>query len=248
MKKLLTLILAVCLVAVPVQAAVAVVSNTAAGSSDTFAVTTGTINTSGATCLVVLVSWYNGMAATVVVSDSKSNTWTPLTSQATSNDTEIRFYYACGGTVGTNHTFTADSGATTSFPCLAAIAVSGTLAASAHDQESAGDTADAATSVQGASLTPSQNNEIVFSGLGLDDPTGTPTINGGFTVSNTVVHDGANHVGCGLAYLIQTSAAAANPTWSWTTAVRAAAINESFKAATTIPVLQHHRRQQRNHQ
>jgi hypothetical protein len=54
------------------------IASVSAGSSDGISVTTGNIDTSGANLLLASVADYNAESA-VTLTDSKGNTWTPLT-------------------------------------------------------------------------------------------------------------------------------------------------------------------------
>lgn len=165
--------------------------------------TTDAIDTTGATLLVIAVSYWDGIADPII-SDSKSNTWTGLTAQLGSNGYS-RLFYCIGGTVGTGHTFTANQ-----VGSLSAIAVSAYSNVGAYDAESGASSASA-TTLQPGSITPASNGAVLVTGL-MNFPGGTPTINGGFTVTGSAVAPGSFLVG--MAYLIQTTAAAANPTWA----------------------------------
>ena len=82
--------------------AIALISSTSASNTaDT--VTTGSIETTAATLLVVWLAMDNG--GTVSLSDSKSNSWTALTSSVNGSTKSI-LYYCSNPTVGTGHTFT----------------------------------------------------------------------------------------------------------------------------------------------
>lgn len=210
--------------------AYALVANVAAGATDGGNnVTTGGVDTSGADLLIVAVASYDGggVIPTITVSDSKSNTWTPLTRTGAGDVVLCRFYYCVGGTVGGSHTFTASS--TGGFPTVLAAAFSGAHA-SPFDQETAGAHGSGITSIQPGSVTPGEDNELLVSVVGLN-AANTISINGGFTESDEVAYSSGNHFGASLAYLIQTSAAAANPTWSWASSTAGATTIATFKAA-----------------
>lgn len=165
------------------------------------------VNTTGATLLVTLVS-----SATVTVGsrtdlDSLTNTWTLIGAIRTGGPfgQQCALYYVNGSpSVGSGHTFN-DTAETT--PYIGMLAFSGTATSSALDQVTG---AAAQTSpAHAGSLTPSANNAVVvFGGGGYAT---TQSMDGGFTLQEH--GDGAagvNYSGA-LGYLIQTTAAAANP-------------------------------------
>ena len=153
--------------------------------------TTSSINTTGSNLIVIFTAEYS--APVQAPTDSNSNTWTPLTEY---NGVErIRGYYVLSPTVGSGHTFT-NNNATNSLFAVAAYS-----GVASFDQESG-----SGTNVPG-SITPSADNALLLTGLacGLG---ATHTIDSGFTVFEDTASVGA------LGELIQTSAAAANPTWT----------------------------------
>lgn len=205
--------------------AIAVVAHTIAGASagNPNDVTTGAIITTGASLLLVVVA-SSPAAVSPVVSDSKGNTWTGLTDHVDAN-TRVRISYAIPGSVGSGHTFTASK--TSSFPSIAVLAISGT-SASPFDQQNGANSAST-TSIQPGIITPAQNNTIIVSGLNWNG-TANLAINSGFTISDSIVGIGGQFYGSAFAYLIQSTAAAVNPIWSWTTSNVAGAVIANFKS------------------
>jgi hypothetical protein len=188
-----------------------VVSTSQAGAgADT---TTGAIDTTGVTLLVASASWFPGIDANPTLTDSKSNTWTGLTAQASGNS-KVRIWWTIPSSVGSGHTFTI-GGAGSIF---AAIFVSGWTGqhASPQDQQN-GATVTTASTLSTGSVTPSENNELLIAALVMDDNSaGAVSINTGFTITNTVPLTGGNSVGGSHAYLVQGSAGATNPQWNVT--------------------------------
>lgn len=172
---------------------------------------TSSRNTTGANLIVIALSWYNAVTANPTVSDSKSNTWTPLT-QVDSSFLSVQMWYAVSPTVGAGHTFTCTGSGFS--PTLSVVSVSGVNTGDALDQESAGGaSAGSGTTVQPGSVTPDEANCLIVSVLAsYANVINQPTINGGYTALTLASQD-SDHVGGGSAYLIQTSAAATNPTW-----------------------------------
>lgn len=184
-----------------------VVSTIQRGTTDPW--TTSAIDTSGADALIAVVAWSpsNGEPT---LTDSKGNTWT-LRNIATGGfgGEANRIFDCIGPTVGTGHTFTltgssADTG-------IAVLACSGVKQTSPYDQSNQNDFASGATMNPG-SVTPTEDNELIVCGLSTIQVS-TASIDGGFTELGYLT---ASNRGIDLAYLIQTTAAAANPTWSFT--------------------------------
>lgn len=197
--------------------AYSLLANAAAAGTGTTAVT-GAIDTTGADLLIVAG---NSFDVAISVSDSKGNSWSSLTEYGGAS-ARVRLFYVRGGTVGSGHTFTITS--TVGFPCVAVLAFSGSVA-SPFDQESG------AGAAQPGSVTPSEDNELLVSGLCFS-PSGTISINSSFSISNQIDYAGGTNMGLAMAYKIQTSAGAENPTWSTTTSFTTRTSNiATFKAA-----------------
>lgn len=232
MKKLSVIALLVTLFAVQVWAAISVGMTTTDGDSAN-TVTTDAIDTTGATAIAIAVASFTSGGLTV--SDSKSNTWTPLTQECSAADNCIQLFFFCGGTVGSSHTFTAAG--TSKFPAVIVFPLAGTLTASCSDGESSGGNTTSTTSVQPGTLTPSRDNGIVITAIGFLSDHTDASIDGGFSDPIEFPSDGANFDGIAGSYLIQTTAAATNPTWTWTSGTHGAAVSAAFKvaAAATTP-------------
>lgn len=184
------------------------------------------IDTTGANLIVLSVSSYAGGTG-LTVSDSKGNTWTPLTQKSGVN-ARCRLYYCASPVVGTGHTFSVTG--TGIYPAFDALAFSG-AAASPFDVEN-GATASGVTSVQPGSVMPSANGELIVTGMCSDGTFASgPSVDSGFTLDAWLGYTASVNMGGGGAYLVQTTAAAVNPTWSWSTARGAVAVVAAFKAA-----------------
>lgn len=203
--------------------AFAIIANDAAGGTAN-TVTSASLDTTGANLLVIVAIWY-APAGVITVSDSKSNTWTPRTEYTSGgSNARVQIYYNVAGTVGTGHTFTVAG--TSKFPSIWVLAASGSHG-TPYASENGANTSSA-TSLQPGSVTPPEDGCLVVTGL--DCYTGTSAnIGSGYTA---MVEDylASNHLGGGGAYLIQGTAAAINPTWSWTTTGEAVACQAVFKS------------------
>ena len=149
------------------------------------------------------------------ISDSKSNTWTRVVLNISSGVVgQLVIYYCINPTTDPAHTFTVDGGASGhSF-------ASGTITAWARCQ--AFDTSEngnesTGTTVQPGSLAASSANSLYIVGLttAASGPPVTPTIDSGFTITDSVLST-ANFYGNSQAYFIQGAISALNPTWTVT--------------------------------
>ena len=215
------------------------VNHAIAHVSSATTVTTGAVDTTGANFVVALMTFDNTVA-TVTMTDNKSNgNGTNLTKKTAASPIRgcAQLSYWINPTCGSGHTFT-NTGSSGLFGTLAVAAFSGVKVASAFDQQNGfGDPTSGHTTIQPGSITPTENGELIIAGWELDDPTNTTwTVNSGFTITD--IQDaivGATYGGV-LAYLVQGTAAAINPTFTRSNADSAnradAAVIASFK---TIP-------------
>lgn len=179
--------------------------------------TTGALDSSGANLIAICIV-ASGSASGITVSDSKSNTWSVLTSPG---GVYLLMYYCFAPTVGSGHTFSI--AATNGYTSITVLGASGAVA-SPFDQE------NQAADYQPGSVTPSEDNELVLTALGFGSAGGTSSVDSGFTKVEDLDFSGGNAYGIALAYKIQTSAAAVNPTWS-NSAGSAVSKIATFKAA-----------------
>jgi hypothetical protein len=169
--------------------------------------TTGTMNSTGAT---LLVAWVVDEGA-ITVSDSKSNTWTALTA-GTTGGISGQFFYVANPTVGSGHTCTLSG--SSSFSTIVCAAYSNVVTTSPFDQETGA--VVAGTSLATGSLTPAANNSLIVTGYGGAATGTTGSVDSGFTLNQYQAGLGGNYGAEGDAYLVQTTAAAINPTWTIT--------------------------------
>ncbi len=182
----------------------------------------GSIDTSGSNLIVLAVCG----ESIDTVSDSKFNTWIPLTQYSNGGvDTFVTIYYCYNPTVGAGHTFTNSR----SYGWIGVEAFDNS-ASSPFDQEN-GAGGNGITSKQGGSVTPSLNKELIISAVGNGGSASTQLINSGFTKTNgTDAVSGINYGGA-LSYKIQTTLGAENPTWSWAGSATGTVANATFKVA-----------------
>lgn len=206
--------------------------NTKAGTFGSGGGTTGTVDTSGADFLVVVVNYHSSFTGATPLSDSKGNSWTLMRSEVASPDTVRVYWCTPGSNVGTGHTFST----TTGFSNIFAYAFSGSRTASSPADQQNGGNANAA-SVASGSITPSANDCLVISAYGGFNPGAAPTITtggSGFTVpTGFSIATGTSEAGAS-AYKIQTTASAENTTWTSTSSVWSASIIVSFLPPTAV--------------
>jgi hypothetical protein len=201
-------------------------SHTGGGSTNTNSVTTSGIDTTGANLLVAVLADYSS-SGTPTITDSLGNSWTVSSATTSAPNPRCRIAHCVPTSTGAAHTFT--SSGTATYPSIAVLAFSGAHA-SPLDQEN-GASGNGVTSQQAGSVTPSQNDELIIAGIGLGNSSVTASISAGYTITDQVTFNGSQHFQVVAAYKIQTSAAAENPTWSWSGGLFAAARIATFKAA-----------------
>jgi hypothetical protein len=219
MKQLLLIVLLCC----PSWSQIALVAHTATANSTSGVATTSAINTTGANLIVV---WTYGKYNTGVPSDSAHNTWTAVSSVINvASNYYLQMFYCYSPTVSSSHTFTS-TGPSYGYASVAVAAFSG-VSANPLDQQSQFSEASAASPYQMSpgSITPTQNNELVF--LGASTVSNTMTVDASMTLL-----DAAAGVGALLtAYKVQTTAAAINPVVSNVYASNYGTVQQaSFKA------------------
>ena len=178
--------------------------------------TTSGLNTTGANFLIIGLGYFPGN--TITISDSVNggagNTWTALTAYAGTLAAQM-WYVQNPTNVGANHTFSfSATGAVygnMAAEAWSSMATSGVFQTGTDNGTNSGGTE--VTTLQVGSITPS-GPTIVFSCIGYGDTTGeTLSMNDSFTLADHVAM--GSQQGMGLAYLIQTSGSAINPTWSF---------------------------------
>lgn len=173
--------------------------------------TSGAINTTGATFLIAAVSFNTG--GSITVSDSKSNTWTALSTIDPGAGAATRLYYVANPTVGSGHTFTVAGGIAASMAVAAFSGVTTTSPLSAGSDVGHFEGTGSPASVQAGSITPTQNNCLIICAVG-QNRAATPAIDSSMTISDHVSFTGGDHYGIDLAWKQQGTAAAINPAWS----------------------------------
>jgi hypothetical protein len=206
--------------------AYALIAHTAQEGNSTTVTSTG-ITTTGSTLIVVGCA--NNSTAPPQITDSNSNVWAlmqPLTTSGGSTAGAIIFW-CVNPIVGASHTFTV----TSAFPSICVTAWSG---AAGYLDKRAGATQTTGGSLAPGSITPSAANALVVSVVGASQ-NDTLSINASYAISDQV--GGTNAQRAGLGYLIQTSAAAASPTWTLSLGtLPSASVNVAFELGASAAV------------
>lgn len=187
-----------------------------AGSSP---VTTTGINTTGADIIWVWTSLYtNNGTFTVTVSDSNSNSWTCQTANTYGGGYPTgQLCWTRPTTVGAGHTFTASSASAIN-GIVGVIAASGSVSSPVDSETHVTGASGGATNTTGnlPSYTPSVNNCIIIFGFATGNAAaGTVSVSSPFTITDQIDNT-ASAQGGALAYLIQTTATAETPSYTWT--------------------------------
>lgn len=184
------------------------INSASAASSNAASVSTTGFDSTGGNLGILAVSGLAGGSSPGAVSDSNSNTWTALTRQA-GGSYGVQLFYCLGLTCGASHTASVASVAS-SRPSIAFYVFKGAKLGATPQQNGA--TTIAAT-VQPGSITPSNDNSLIVTAYGgglSGSVTGVDS-----SMNEISVGPAGNNVSLGFAYKIQTSAAAINPTWTY---------------------------------
>ena len=219
------------LAALPSYAAIALVSHTSvqgAGSG-----TTGAINTTGATLEVAIISDSSG---TPTLTDSLGNTWVQIgTYEVDGNsDALIGVFYVSNPTVGASQTF---SIATCNFCTLAVAAFSGTATSSVLSGHTQGNSASG-SSINAGSITPPANNYLFVAGAVANNSNSLSSIGSSFTITDNGAYNPGVAESGALAYFVQGTAGALNPTWTTDNAFGGAAVLVTFAPPGGVAAVQ----------
>lgn len=204
-----------------------------AASANSNDVTTGTINSTGATLLVLLVSDYNGGGAVVAGDISETgataNTWAPLTNQLSGGGLGLNFkiFYVNNPNTNASHTFKVTK--TGGYPVIHVYAFAGTDTTTAFDSQEAGSGTAGATTIKPGSVTPSGNGFLLITGFA-DNTTLTATIDSSFNTPTRTNSGGGTNVGIATSYYIQPTAGAVDLTWTSSASTEMASRVAVFKA------------------
>ena len=187
--------------------------------------TTPSADTTGATLIVVTMSWNHNLG-TAVVTDSKSNTWTQCFTPL-GNNPRLGMYYCVSPTVGTGHTFT--STLTGGNSSLQVLTFSGVDTADALEAANVTYVSSGSSTIVTGNITPAANGAMLV--FGTTRTTGSvSTVDIGTLEEN--LSQGTYNFPIATAYLEQTSAAPVQATFTGTGSVRRTAGIVAFNVAS----------------
>lgn len=203
------------------------ISPTSGGGARRIA-TAGPIDTTGSSLIVVAVTDNQAGAAPTLV-DSAGNIWPLIRTQTDTVKNRLKMYICVNPTTSASHTFTYST-SNDSFPCVMVLAIRGTSTGTPLDKQNSNPIPAALASGTPGSITPAFNNEIVITAVsagGNASFPNVPTIGGSYIVSNSQIW--VNNYKSAMAYWIQSTATATNPTWTFNGNDTAALMILSFK-------------------
>lgn len=171
----------------------------------------------------LLIFGYSQFGGGLSVSDSNTNTWVELTPQNNAGLSAVIWYVGGTPTVGSGHTYAAGGSNQTG-----QVSSWSGLQTTPFDVENGANTSGPTLTFQAGSITPSANNTLIIANVTWNTYTGSVTIDSGFTIISQNTIGGGAVFGAATAYLIQSSAAAINPTWTFGSGVGAANISANI--------------------
>jgi hypothetical protein len=203
--------------------AISVIASTSiatTGSATFSGFTSSAIDTSTATLIEVTVFSYQGAPAPALT-HSKSGTFTGLTERISSSSTRVRkFYLLNDGSWGSGHTFTITTSHSAAYATAVIRAYAGTNIN--FHSESSGGSGTTVTSLNAGSVTPPTNGALITTGICYQPTISALAVTGeSLAIIQHIPYAAGTTMGGAAADEIQTTAAALDPAWSWTTATAA---------------------------
>lgn len=194
-----------CTPAAPISVVNSSTGNTLCTTGDS---TTVSLDSTGANFIYVGGSYH--AAIPIGVSDNKGNTYTALAAVGGSASPDTRSFYAkATGKTGTGHVITITGllpGACVA--TFAAVSTSSPLISENHANDVT------STTIQPGSVTPASDGSLVITTINKNIGATFTSINSSFTVGGNTNGVGGVGYGVAIAYLIQNTAGAVNPTWT----------------------------------
>lgn len=209
----------------------ALVSNTKIVPAADAGGTSGNIDTTGADLIVFTIFSASGSSPTAT--DSKGNTYALQLTRTDTAFAQVQIYSCSSPTVGSGHNFTTGGGSLNQSGVITAW--SGSKLVGVFDQ-SASDWNGGVATIQPGSITPTENDCLLIATTCFAGGTaGVGSIDSGFFVDSSLQlsYVSGSYYGGMQAYLIETSAAAQNPTTTLSvTPTRLSSAIASFKSAS----------------
>lgn len=201
-------ILAFLLAAISYGAVARVAHVGALGASGTSTFTTGAIDTTGATACVAAVSTFGSSDNNIT--DSKGNTWIYATpTQITQAGAQfVAVFYTIAPAVGSGHTFTVNNGRAGAVSIACYSGVNGILP---FDKSTTATTVTTTMAV--GPLTAANNGSLLITAAALVNGVTFTSVDSGFSIYDSQTN--ASLIGVAIADLVQNTAAAITPTWTF---------------------------------
>ena len=204
----------------PLTSPPTLIAHTIAQSTNANSVTTGAINTTGATALFVLAAVDSSTAE--VINDSAGNSWTARTDTG-SGVNHVRLFYCIAPITSAAHTFTCTITSGKPSICAAAFSATGNF-----------DVENGAGSNNPGNITPTNIIELVLTGLGTVNTSVSPLIpDSGYQLLDSAINT-TNGKGIGFAYKIQGSKVPTTTTWNANDASRVTNITAFVQSSTVV--------------
>lgn len=178
------------------------------GGGNSSGITVGSPDTTGANLIVIGAAW---VSATLTISDSVGNTYTPLTIRD-NGVTSNRLYYCANPTTNASHTFSATG--TNVFPAIFVNAYAGADSSPFRAENGAATTTNNVISTGNVTAFA---GDLVVTSLDFDNNAGgAVSVDGGFTTPQTVAYSAGNHEGGSISDIFEVAGATENRTWNVT--------------------------------
>ena len=207
-------LLSLALCAAPASAQYALVGGGtgAAVSTDVTIVTTAPFDATGTGVVWCAVSSYRPSSeSTATVTDTANNVYHKV-AERFSSTTWVRLYAANAASGGPDFSVTYDN-ASNNYPSMACLAFSRGPQQNAGPAHANGAVTNGATSLPTGEIAPDGDGALLIAALSTGSTT-TVGLTGGFSTPLMVPHLSGNHIGVGLAWQVQPTAAPLSATWT----------------------------------
>jgi hypothetical protein len=210
----------------------AFINGTIAHSTNANSITSGAVNATGGDLITITVSVYDAGGARVI-SDSQSNSYSPVFISPPDDGVVLTQVYQCRGcSVSSSQTFTVTC--TGCYPVMVVEVWSGS-GVSPVDQSSSA-TTGANTILAAGSITPTSDNQLVLIASGSNGTTVVWGVTSPYSPPRYQQQSISGQcVGLAVSDNVQTTATATNPAWNSNITTDLTALAVSFKVSSGVP-------------
>jgi hypothetical protein len=204
--------------------------------------TVGPVDTTpyrGGFAVITIATNIRNACTSFTVTNTGGDTWVAHTNYASSGGPDVNnclwtatnFQGNAGDIINASNT----SGASVYASMVVGLFDTSRSTSSPFDQSSGLGSTGNVTTIAAGSVTPTQCNELIVSGLATTGASGTLSVDSGMTIGATIVDGvgGVNYWSSALAWKVQTSIAAINPTWTDSANITHATSVATIKAANS---------------